>query len=112
MSDVKASFEKLEQSIQANTEKAQSANGKFAFDITGDGGGQYTVNLLQGATAPFVTEGAADDANVTISVAASDWIGILSGAVNPMQAFMVGKIKVKGDMGLAMKLQSVLALAK
>jgi putative sterol carrier protein len=29
-----------------------------------------------------------------------------------MQAFMMGKIKVKGDMGLAMKLQNVLALAK
>lgn len=112
MSDVQASFDRLESSIQSNTEKATSVNAAFVFELTGDEGGTYTVDLRQSASAPFVTTGASEDANVTITMAASDWSGILSGAVNPMQAFMMGKIKVKGDMGLAMKLQSILALAK
>ena len=79
---------------------------------TGDGGGQWTLNLKQGTTSGFLVDGLADDVNVTISMATADWTGIISGASNPMQAFMMGKIKVKGDMGLAMKLQNVLALAK
>ena len=35
--------------------------------------------------------------------------GILSGDTNPTSAFMTGKLKVDGDMGMAMKLASVLA---
>ncbi|TVR04671.1 MAG: sterol carrier protein [Deltaproteobacteria bacterium] len=112
MSDVQASFERLEQSINDNTEKATSANAIFTFELTGDDGGVYTVDLRNGASAPFVSVGPDDNANVTITMTASDWTGILGGSVNPMQAFMMGKIKVKGDMGLAMKLQNILALAK
>ena len=105
-------FATIGNNIGNNVEKATSANAVFGFDITGDGGGQWTLNLKQGTTSGFLVDGLADDVNVTISMAAADWTGIISGASNPMQAFMMGKIKVKGDMGLAMKLQNVLALAK
>jgi acyl-CoA dehydrogenase len=51
----------------------------------------------------------ADDkeADCTISVSQEDLQGMISGSVNPMTAFMSGKIKVKGDIGIAMKLQSL-----
>ena len=104
-------FNNIGENIAKNPEKAKSVNSVFAFDITGDGGGQWTIDLRESAEAPYVTEGASDDANVTITMAASDWEGIIGGSVNPMQAFMMGKIKVSGDMGLAMKLQNVLSLA-
>ncbi len=104
-------FKKIGENIAKNPEKATSVNAVFGFDISGDEGGQWAIDLREGATAPFVTEGASDDANVTIAMTASDWTGILDGSVNPMQAFMMGKIKVSGDMGLAMKLQNVLSLA-
>ncbi|NQW61778.1 MAG: SCP2 sterol-binding domain-containing protein [Deltaproteobacteria bacterium] len=105
-------FATIGHNIGNNVEKATSTNAVFGFDITGDGGGQWTLNLKQGTTSGFLVDGLAEDANVVISMAAADWTGIISGASNPMQAFMMGKIKVKGDMGLAMKLQNVLALAK
>jgi len=104
-------FTKLAAGIEKNKEKATSVNAVFQFDITGDGGGQYAVDLRQSTTSNFVIEGTSPDAAVTITVGAADWLGILGGTVNPMQAFMMGKIKVSGDMGLAMKLQSVLSLA-
>ena len=104
-------FNTIGANIAKNPEKATSVDAQFAFDITGDGGGAWTLDLRQGTTENFLKEGAAEDANVTISVGASDWEGIVGGTVNPMQAFMMGKIKVSGDMGLAMKLQNILSLA-
>lgn len=104
-------FNKIGENIAKNPEKATSANAVFGFDISGDEGGQWTIDLREGTTASFVTEGASDDANVTISMTDDDWKGIIDGSVNPMQAFMMGKIKVSGDMGLAMKLQNVLSFA-
>ncbi|MFD1883077.1 SCP2 sterol-binding domain-containing protein [Paracoccus pacificus] len=49
-----------------------------------------------------------DDADVTLTADADVFQGILDGSVNPTAAFMTGKLKVDGDMGLAMKLASVL----
>lgn len=47
------------------------------------------------------------DADCTVSVSLSDFNQLMSGDLNPMTAFMFGKIKVSGDMGVAMKLQSL-----
>lgn len=44
----------------------------------------------------------------TINIKKSDFEGMLDGSVNPMMAFMMGKIKVDGDMSVAMKLQSII----
>lgn len=47
------------------------------------------------------------DAECTISMSAEDLQAMISGDLNPMMAFMGGKIKIDGDMGVAMKLQSL-----
>lgn len=47
-------------------------------------------------------------ADCTIKVALADFIDIRSGKLNAMNAFMGGKLKVDGDMSVAMKLQSIL----
>ncbi len=48
------------------------------------------------------------DADVTLSASAEVFQAILEGEENPTAAFMTGKLKVDGDMGLAMKLSGVL----
>lgn len=48
------------------------------------------------------------DADCTISMSVEDLDKLRKGELNPMMAVMGGKIKIKGDMGLAMKLQSLL----
>lgn len=50
-----------------------------------------------------------DDADVTLSADTETFQEILSGELNPTAAFMTGKLAVDGDMGMAMKLGSVLA---
>lgn len=109
---IAATFETLEKNISANPEKATSVDALFQFVLTGDGGGEWSVDLRNGVTSGFVKTGMAENPRVTITMASEDWTGILDGSVNPMQAFMMGKIKVAGDMGLAMKLQNILSMAK
>ena len=49
-----------------------------------------------------------NDAKCTISASEETMEKMISGALNPMMATMTGKMKIKGDMGLAMKLQSLI----
>ena len=48
------------------------------------------------------------DADCVVSIGAADFEALTSGKLNPTMAFMTGKVKIKGDMGVAMKLQSFL----
>jgi len=48
-----------------------------------------------------------EDAACTISTDADTFMQLKNGELNPMMAVMSGKVKIKGDMGLAMKLQSL-----
>lgn len=50
-----------------------------------------------------------DEADCTISTSVETLMALKSGDLNPMMAVMGGKVKIKGDMGLAMKLQSLLS---
>ena len=49
-----------------------------------------------------------EDADVTLTASTETFKAILDGDENPTAAFMTGKLKVDGDMGMAMKLSGVL----
>ena len=87
-----------------NAEGAGDWAATIQFDISGDRGGQYVVKIGDGKCE--VTEGTSDDASSTIIATDETWIGVYDGSVNPMSAFMTGKLKVKGNMGDVMKLQN------
>ena len=91
-----------------NPEKAKKINSTYQFDIQGEGGGKWFADLTKEA-GPWIEQKEAE-AKCTITVPkAEDWVAIASGKMNPTSAFMQGKIKVKGDMSLAMKLQTLLS---
>jgi putative sterol carrier protein len=74
------------------------------FNVAGEGGGNWTMEVKGGKC--DVRTGTADAPKATVETDAETWVGINTGKVNPMQAFMTGKIKVKGNMGELMKLNN------
>jgi len=88
---------------RADASKTAGMNNSYGFDI--EGAGQWTVKVTDGAVS--VTEGMGDAADVTISASQEVFEKIISGEQNPTSAYMTGKLKLKGDMGAAMKLQKL-----
>lgn len=64
--------------------------------------------LIDGTGDSNVVSDEDKDADCTITTSAETIAKMKSGDLNPMMAVMSGKVKIKGDMGLAMKLQSLL----
>ena len=94
-------FESLE-SRAATSSKAAGLNATYVFDI--DGAGKWTVRVENGRVSVGEGEGEAD---ATIAASEDTFVKIVNGEQNPTSAFMLGKLKVRGDMGAAMKLQKL-----
>lgn len=77
----------------------------YLFDISGPKGGKWTLNIKDGKC--DLKDGALGNPSVTILISDQDWLSIYKGSLNSQMAFMMGKLRVSGDMGLAMKLQSI-----
>ena len=93
-------FQNLES--QADATKTQGMTNSYVFDI--DGAGQWKVDVDDGKVT--VTEGGGD-ADAVISASEETFQKIVAGEQNPTSAYMTGKLKIKGDMGAAMKLQKL-----
>jgi len=97
---VKEFFETLE--TRADASKTAGMTNSYHFDI--DGAGKWTVRVEDGKVS--VTEGG-EDADAVITTSEETFEKIVNGEQNPTSAYMTGKLKVKGDMGAAMKLQKL-----
>jgi putative sterol carrier protein len=93
-------FDTLESRIDQS--RTAGMTNSYLFDI--DGAGTWKVDVRDGSVK--VTEGSGD-ADVTITTSEETFERIVSGEQNATSAYMTGKLKVKGDMGAAMKLQKL-----
>ncbi len=96
-----SSFDTLVSEFSARAGKAPVLGTTLKFNF---GDNQIFVDGT-GATNVVSTDN--KEANCTIEITLDDLKAIIGGSLNPMNAFMSGKIKVKGDMSVAMKLQSL-----
>ena len=99
--------EKIAKKLQDKPELSKAVNATYEFNITGDTGGVWTVDLTK--EPGTVTPGSQGVAKCTVTATTADFMNIVSGKMNPQMAFMSGKLKIKGDMGLAMKLQKIIS---
>jgi putative sterol carrier protein len=96
----RAFFESLESRV--DPAKAAGMTASYLFEI--EGSGSWLVDVDDGKVT--VTEDGGD-ADCTISASTDTFMKIANGEQNPTAAYMSGKLKVKGDMGQAMKLQKL-----
>ena len=95
--------EKLPAKLEGN-EKIANMDAIFQFNITGDQGGEWYIDFSKDAD--YVSQGENDAPGVTIEMKDNDFVDMWDGKLPGPQAFMMGKVKIQGDMSLAMKLQN------
>jgi putative sterol carrier protein len=95
-------FETVGKAIQEQAGNVTAFGAKLKFVVDDQ------VVFIDGTGDTNVVTFADQEADCTISTTAETFMKLKSGDLNPMMAVMTGKIKISGDMGLAMKLQSLL----
>ncbi len=107
MATVKETFDRMPSQFRAD--KAAGTNATIQYDISGAGGGTWNAVIKDGTCT--VSPGPASNPSLTLQMSAQDWLDMTSGKQSGQVLFMSGKLKLKGDMGLAMKLASLFAMA-
>lgn len=102
--EVEALFSHMQDKFDST--KAEGLDAVIQFELTGDGGGKYWIKIAN-QTLTY-GDGADATARMTVRSTTDDFVALMEGNLQPMQAFMLGKIKVAGDTGLAMKLMPLI----
>lgn len=99
--------EEIPNRLKAKPELAKDINAVVHFNVTGDTGGTWTLDLTKAEG--WVSSGANGEPKMTITVSDQDFVKISQKQLNAQMAAMQGKLKFKPmDMGLAMKLGKLL----
>ncbi|CAH3020852.1 unnamed protein product, partial [Porites evermanni] len=93
-------------------ELVRSVNGVFEFHLEGKEPGVWFVDLKNNSGNVGSGSFPGGDANCTMNLDSEDFVKMFKGELNPTQAFMGGKLKIKGDMMLAMKLEKLMGKMK
>ncbi|MEO0899376.1 MAG: SCP2 sterol-binding domain-containing protein [Bacteroidota bacterium] len=98
------SFESIVSSVTERATAADALGSTLKFDF---GGGE--IIYLDGTGEGNTVSTEDKEADCVVEVTKDDLNSMMAGDLNPMGAFMSGKLKVKGDMGVAMKLQNIIS---
>jgi putative sterol carrier protein len=83
-------------------EKAAGVDAVVQFSLTGEGGGDWIVTIRDQKCS--VIQGVDPNPRLVFSAEAQDCLDILSGKMDGMRAYMRGRLRLKGDMSLAIRL--------
>jgi putative sterol carrier protein len=99
-------FEMIDAALHYDPDATKGKEGVYQFNLTGDDGGTFQM-IIEPEEARAV-KGEEKDPSVVLTMKANDFKELVAGSLNPTAAFMSGKLRIKGNMGLALKLQTVL----
>ena len=80
----------------------------YEFDLTGDEPGKWFLNLKDTAAKLSGQGDSPIASDVQFTMKSADFVKMFTGNLKPTTAFMMGKLKIKGDMGKAMKLEKLM----
>ena len=103
LTEVKQILEKFERDFDANA--AEGMDVVLQYHISGEGGGDWNIKIKDGTCT--IKEGIHDAPTVMFKMAGKTWLGLVNKTLNPMMAFTTGRIRIKGDMGLAQKIPAI-----
>ena len=96
------SLENMISQFEKRASTSEPIGGKLKFEVDGVG------IIIDGTSESNTVKASDEEADCTISLTAEVLEKLRDGDINPMMAVMGGQIKIKGDMGLAMKVQSLM----
>jgi putative sterol carrier protein len=93
-------FDGMRESFRAN--KAKGVHARYQWDLSGPNGGQWWIDVNDGAYK--MGKGKIDHPNVTFVATDKDWVAVCNGQLGGTWAYLTGRLKVRGDQGVARKL--------
>src|SRR5215471_20746164 len=103
MGTVKDSFDAMKNRF--NPDKAAGTTAVIQYDIKGDEESAWHVTIKDCTCT--VAPGPAESPDLTLEMSGNDWFDMASGKTTGATLLMMGKLKLRGDMMLAMKLRSL-----
>ncbi len=99
-------FDEMQKRMEAHPAKLAGIKAVYQFDIGGADPGAYSVAITDEKA--VVSKGTHASPDITLTIASNDFADMVQGKLDGMMAFTQGKLRLKGDMMLAMKLESLL----
>ncbi|CAL1567319.1 unnamed protein product [Knipowitschia caucasica] len=103
---IESTFDVIRASI--NEDVVKSTKGLYRFDLTGENSGVWFLDLKSGAGSAGAGE-PTDKADVVMTMDSADFSKMFAGKLKPTLAFMSGKLRIKGDMTMAIKLEKLMS---
>jgi putative sterol carrier protein len=103
---VKTALDNLYDKISANPQGITGLQAVYQFNVTGEPAAVYQIKFSNNKVVLTAQEEFTPDC--TLSISEKNLLKLIEGTLNPTTAYMFGKLKIKGDLSLAMKLQGVL----
>ena len=105
MATTREIFEKVERKIKEKSEELSEVRAVYKFELNGPDGGTWIVDLREESLGVRETE---EEAQCTFRGSDENFVNLFTGKLKPERALLTGKIKMSGDIGLAMKLGQLL----
>jgi putative sterol carrier protein len=93
-------FDGMRQSFQA--EKAKGVHARYQWELSGPNGGQWWIDVDDGKYK--MGKGTISNPSVTFVAKDKDWVAVSNGKLGGTWAYMTGRLKIRGDQGIARKL--------